>query len=66
MLSPYERLNRACLGDWFTMNNKLQPNYMHVMELRSAMKPNKENVHALSKEHPTIHDSFIDMLQKMK
>jgi hypothetical protein len=45
---------------------QLQPNYMHVMELYSAMKPNKKNVHALSKEYPTIHDSFIDMLQKMK
>jgi hypothetical protein len=48
------------------MNNKLQPNYMHVMELYSAMKPNQKIVHALSKEYPTIHDFFIDMLQKMK
>jgi hypothetical protein len=66
MPSPDERLNRECLGDWFTMNNKLQPNYMHVMELYSAMKPNQKIVHALSKEYPTIHDFFIDMLQKMK
>jgi hypothetical protein len=48
------------------MNNKLQSNYMHVMDLYSVMKPNKENVHALSKEYPTIHDSFNDMLQKMQ
>jgi hypothetical protein len=28
--SPYEKLGRASLWDWFTAHNDLKPNYIHA------------------------------------
>jgi hypothetical protein len=33
MPSPYEKLNRACLREWFTTNGELKSNYEHVWRL---------------------------------
>ncbi len=31
MPSPYEKLNQACLWDWFITSDELKPNYKHVV-----------------------------------
>jgi hypothetical protein len=31
MPSPYEKLSRACLKEWFTTSGELKPNYKHVV-----------------------------------
>jgi hypothetical protein len=65
MSSPYEKLNRACLWDWFIIYGVLKPNYKHVVDFNTTMKPNKETIYTLE-EYLELHDSFIAMLQKMK
>jgi len=47
MLSPYEKLNRACLWEWFITSGDLKPNYKDVMEVGITMKSNKNFVHTL-------------------
>jgi hypothetical protein len=65
MPSPYERLNRACLWDWFIIYSEQKPNYKHAVEFNTIMKPNKETIYALE-EYLELHDSFIAMLQTMR
>jgi hypothetical protein len=45
--SPYEKLNRACLWEWFTTSGELKPNYKHALEVGTIVKSNKESMHAL-------------------
>jgi hypothetical protein len=65
MPSPYEKLSKACLSEWFTISSELKPNYKHVVELDTTVKPNKETIHALE-EYLELCDFFIAMLQEMK
>jgi hypothetical protein len=45
--SPYEKLSKACLSEWFITCNELKPNYKHAVELDTIVKPNKKTIHAL-------------------
>jgi hypothetical protein len=48
--SPYEKLEKANLWDWFTPNGDLKPNYIHATRLGTTIKPNKRNL-LLLEEH---------------
>jgi len=48
--SPYEKLEKASLRDWFTPNGDLKPNYIHATRLGTTVKPNKRNLLVLE-EH---------------
>jgi hypothetical protein len=61
MPSPYEKLNRACLCEWFTISGELKPNYKHAMEVGTIVKSNKESMHALE-DYLEVCDSFVVML----
>jgi hypothetical protein len=41
MPSPYEKLSRACLWEWFTTTCELKPNYKHAMEVGTTTESNK-------------------------
>ncbi len=43
----------------------INQNYMHVMEVGTPMKSNKEFIDAL-KDYPKVRELFIVMLWKMK
>jgi hypothetical protein len=51
--SPYEKLGRANLWDWFTPNGELKPNYIHATRFGTTIKPNKKNLQVLG-EHPKL------------
>ncbi len=61
MPSPYEKLNKACLWEWFTTSGELKPNYKHVVQVAIIW----ESMHALE-DYQEVHDSLVAMLQKMK
>ncbi len=65
MLSPYEKLSRACLWEWLITSGDLKPNYKHAMEVGIIMKSNKKSMHALG-DYLEVYDSLVVMLQKMK
>jgi hypothetical protein len=61
MPSPYEKLNRACLWEWFITSGELKPNYKHALEVGTIVKSNKESMHALE-DYPEVCDSLLVML----
>jgi hypothetical protein len=61
MPSPYEKLSRACLWEWFITSGELKPNYKHAMEVGTTMKSNKESMNALE-DYLEVCDSFVVML----
>ncbi len=63
MRSPYEKLSKACLSEWFITSSELKANYKHAMELDTMVKPNKETIHALE-EYLELCEFFIAMLQE--
>jgi len=38
--SPYEKLRKASLWDWFTPNRDFKPIYIHLTKLGTIMKQN--------------------------
>ncbi len=65
MPSPYEKLNRACLWEWFITSGELKTNYKHAMEVGTTMNSNKKSMHALE-DYPKVCDSFVVMSWKIK
>jgi hypothetical protein len=63
--SPYEKLGRASLWDWFTPHNDLKPNYIHAQQLGTAIKKTKYNMLVLE-EYPMLQNTLVTMLQKMR
>jgi hypothetical protein len=61
MPSPYEKLNRTCLREWFTISGELELNYKHAVKVGITLKSNKESMHALE-NYPKVHDSLLVML----
>jgi hypothetical protein len=59
--SPYEKLGRANLWDWFTRHSELKPNYIHATRLGTTIKPNKRNLQVLE-EHPKLRDVLVNLL----
>jgi len=42
--SPYKKLRKASLWDWFTPNGDLKPNYIHLAKLGTTIKQNQQNL----------------------
>jgi hypothetical protein len=61
LASPYEKLSKACLSEWFITSSELKANYKHAVELDTIVKPNKETIHALE-EYLELCEFFIAML----
>ncbi len=61
MPSPYEKLSRACLWEWYTTSGGLKPNYKHVMQVGTTVKSNKKSMCALE-DYLEVYDSIVVML----
>jgi hypothetical protein len=51
--SPYEKLRKASLWDWFTLHGDLKSNYIHAQQLGTAIKKTKYNMLVLE-EYPKL------------
>jgi hypothetical protein len=49
--SPYEKLGKPSLWDWFTPHSDLQPNYICAQQLGTTIKKTKYNMLVLE-EYP--------------
>jgi hypothetical protein len=63
--SPYEKLGRTNLYDWFTDKGKIKAKYVHVVELGTQVETRKQNLPMLENQ-PILRDSILTMLQKMR
>jgi hypothetical protein len=51
--SPYEKLMKANLRDWFTPNGEVKPNYIHAAKLEITKKQNKRHL-LIFEKHPKL------------
>jgi hypothetical protein len=61
--SPYEKLRKASLWDWFKPNGEVKPNYIHVAKLEITIKQNKINL-LIFEKHPKLQNALVSLLQK--
>jgi hypothetical protein len=59
--NPYEKIGKASLWDWFTLNGELKPNYIHATKPGTIVKQNKRNLLVLE-EHLEFHDVLVSLL----
>ena len=62
--SPYEKLGRASLWNWFDDKGNLRPNFKEALELGYHVKHQKQNLHVLE-NHPHVRDQLVSELEKL-
>ncbi len=65
MPSPYAKLTRSTMWEWFTKEGELKENYMEAAWHGTIMKAQKQNLPKLE-EYLELCDEIIHVLQKMK
>jgi len=63
--SPYEKLSRASLWNWFDDKGDLRPNFKEASDLGHHVKHQKQNFHVLE-NHPHVRDQLVSKLEKLR
>ena len=63
--SPYEKLSRASLWDWFDELGELRPLFKEALELGYYVCHQKQNHHILE-DHPHLRDQLVSNIEKLR
>jgi hypothetical protein len=63
--SPYEKLGRTNLYEWFTDKGEIKTKYVHVVNIGTQVETWKQILPMLENQ-PILRDSIVAMLQKMR
>jgi hypothetical protein len=61
MFSPYAKVPKSTMWEWFTKEGELKENYMEAAQRKTEVKNPKNNLPKLE-EYPELHDEMVRVL----